>query len=191
MRPRRLLLTCCLLTTLAGAQSASRELNIMPLPASYQTEEGQLAIDQSFTVGLTGYREPRLGKAVKRFLRTLSHQTGMAFPQTCAQGLRRPWRLHRSRQQARAGTRRRRVLFPRGHECWRNPQRPNSPRHSPRSPDFSTFSTRHSQRATLFPSSASRTSLVFPGAASWSTSAATSFRWSHSAARSMAWKPSN
>jgi hexosaminidase len=82
--PRRCLpLICCLLTTVVSAQSASRELDLMPLPASYQMEQGQLAIDQAFTVGLTGYREPRLSRAVQRALHTLSRQTGVGFPQDC------------------------------------------------------------------------------------------------------------
>jgi len=83
MSLRSLLLICCLLTATANAQSAPRELNLMPLPAAYQMGEGQLAIDGTFTVGLTGYREPRLNGAAQRFLRTLSRETGMAFPQDC------------------------------------------------------------------------------------------------------------
>jgi len=83
MSLRSLLLICCLLTATANAQSAPRELNLMLLPAAYQMGEGQLAIDGTFTVGLTGYREPRLNGAVQRFLRTLSRETGMAFPQDC------------------------------------------------------------------------------------------------------------
>lgn len=76
-----MVLTCCVLTTFSVAQSASRELNIMPLPAAYQVGQGQLAVDQSFSVALTGYREPRLNSAVTRFLHTLSRQTGMTITQ--------------------------------------------------------------------------------------------------------------
>src|SRR5580693_293596 len=83
MSLRSLLLTCCLITTFASAQPAPRELNLMPLPAAYQMAEGQLSLDGTFTVGLTGYKEPRLSGAVQRFLRTLSRETGMAFPQDC------------------------------------------------------------------------------------------------------------
>src|SRR5258706_5175245 len=83
MSLRSLLLICCLLTATANAQSAPRELNLMPLPAAYQMGEGQLAIDGTFTVGLTGYREPRLNGAAQRFFRTLSRETGMAFHQDC------------------------------------------------------------------------------------------------------------
>jgi len=83
MSTRHLLLACCLLTTFASAQSAPRELNLMPLPAAYQIGQGQLNVDHTFSVSLTGYKEPRLARAVQRFLHTLSRQTGMSFPQVC------------------------------------------------------------------------------------------------------------
>src|SRR5450432_80154 len=76
-------LTCCLFSAVAGAQSASRELSVMPLPTAYQLGQGQLTIDRSFTVGLTGFREARLNRAVQRFLNTLSRETGIAFAQDC------------------------------------------------------------------------------------------------------------
>src|SRR5258706_2471535 len=72
-----IVLACCLLSTLARAQS--RELNIMPLPAAYELGSGQLTVDGNFSVSLTGYQEPRLESAVQRFLHTLSRQTGMAI----------------------------------------------------------------------------------------------------------------
>ena len=71
------------LITVASAQSASRQLDVMPLPAAYHSQEGQLAIDGSFTVELTGYKEPRLSGAIERFLHTLSIETGITFPQDC------------------------------------------------------------------------------------------------------------
>lgn len=74
-----LILACCLLPNFASAQSATRELNLMPLPAAYKMGEGQLPVDQAFSVTLTGYRELRLDRAVQRFLNTLSRQTGMAI----------------------------------------------------------------------------------------------------------------
>ena len=72
-------LVCSLLSALACAQPESRELNIMPLPAAYQLGSGQLAVDASFSVVSTGYREPRLDSAVQRFLRSLSQQTGITI----------------------------------------------------------------------------------------------------------------
>ena len=84
MSTRLLLLSCCLLTTFASAQSNPRELNLLPLPAAYQVGQGQLNVNQSFLVRLTGYKEPRLDHAVQRFLHTLSRQTGITFPQPCS-----------------------------------------------------------------------------------------------------------
>ncbi len=82
--PSRLpLLTCCLLTTLASAQSNSRELNLMPLPATYRLGQGQLAVDHHFFVNLSGYKEPRLDRAVQRFLHALSRQTDGPDPSPC------------------------------------------------------------------------------------------------------------
>jgi hexosaminidase len=59
-----------------GAQDQPR-LNLMPMPASLQTGTGSLRVDSSFTVALTGHTEPRLDRAVQRFLRQLSRQTAI------------------------------------------------------------------------------------------------------------------
>jgi hexosaminidase len=55
----------------------SRQLSLMPMPASLQMKTGQLAVDASFTVGISGHSDPRLQRAVDRFLDSLRHQTGM------------------------------------------------------------------------------------------------------------------
>jgi hexosaminidase len=52
-------------------------LNLMPLPSSYQLGSGQLLVDQSFSVALTGFKEARLDNAVQRFLDSVSRRTGM------------------------------------------------------------------------------------------------------------------
>jgi len=54
-------------------------LNLMPLPASAQPGTGNLAVESSFAVSFTGYTEPRLERAVERFLRQLARQTGLPF----------------------------------------------------------------------------------------------------------------
>jgi hexosaminidase len=59
-----------------GAQDQPR-LNLMPIPASLQTNTGSLRVDSSFTVALTGHTEARLDRAVQRFLRQLSRQTAI------------------------------------------------------------------------------------------------------------------
>ncbi|MGB2622582.1 MAG: family 20 glycosylhydrolase [Candidatus Acidiferrum sp.] len=61
-----------------------RPLYLMPVPSSVQIGAGQLKVDASFSVALTGYTEPRLDRAVQRFLRQLSLQTGI--PMTAKAG---------------------------------------------------------------------------------------------------------
>ena len=54
-----------------------RTLHLMPIPASAQLGSGQLRVDSSFSIALTGYSEPRLDRAAARFLRTLRRQTAL------------------------------------------------------------------------------------------------------------------
>lgn len=62
--------------TLLQAQTAPA-LNLMPWPASVQTDTGALKIDESFRVVFTGYTESRLDRAGQRFLERLHRQTGL------------------------------------------------------------------------------------------------------------------
>jgi hexosaminidase len=52
-------------------------LYLMPVPSSVQIGTGRLVVDSKFSVGSTGYSEPRLDRAIERFLRQLSRQTAM------------------------------------------------------------------------------------------------------------------
>lgn len=68
----------------AAATSASQtprldalEMNVIPMPASVQMGAQRLPVTQNFTVALEGYKEARLERAVDRFLRDLSRETGM------------------------------------------------------------------------------------------------------------------
>jgi hypothetical protein len=63
----------------SSSQQANRPgpLNLMPMPSYYQRTSDQMAIEQSFSVALTGHQEERLESAVQRFLRDLSRRTGM------------------------------------------------------------------------------------------------------------------
>lgn len=76
-----LLLVCIAFVISASGRQAPDSgqipLHLMPLPSKVERGSGQMLVDQSFTVGLTGYREDRLEKAGQRFLRNLSRQTGM------------------------------------------------------------------------------------------------------------------
>ena len=69
-----------------GQAARVDKLNIMPLPSDYQLGNGQLLIDNSFSVALAGYREDRLLRAVQRFVSGVSQQTGLQLSSAPAQG---------------------------------------------------------------------------------------------------------
>jgi hexosaminidase len=54
-----------------------QQLNLMPMPASVQMQTGQLVIDPSFSVGISGHSDAQLQRAIERFLDDLRRQTGM------------------------------------------------------------------------------------------------------------------
>jgi hexosaminidase len=54
------------------------DITLMPYPAKISFGQGKLAIDAEFRVALTGYKEPRLERAVHRMIKRLSAQTGIA-----------------------------------------------------------------------------------------------------------------
>jgi hexosaminidase len=66
------------LASFAAAQTQP-QLNLMPMPASVQQGTGQLAINQSFSVAVTGRRDGSLDGAVQHFTTQLSRQTGIPF----------------------------------------------------------------------------------------------------------------
>jgi hexosaminidase len=73
-----------------GRSQGQPALNLMPYPSSVQPGAGSLKIDSSFTVGLAGYTEPRLDRAIERFLRQLSRQTAIPLagkPSTSSQAV--------------------------------------------------------------------------------------------------------
>ena len=77
--PGFLAMTLTLLAARYADAQGPAQLNLIPTPASVRlTGGGSLRVDSSFSVALDGYREPRLDRAVQRFLGQLSIQT--AFP---------------------------------------------------------------------------------------------------------------
>ena len=70
-----LVLGVFLLPTVTTAQQLA--LTLMPVPASVQSGTGSLRVDSSFSVALSGHTEPRLDRAVARFLRQLARQTAL------------------------------------------------------------------------------------------------------------------
>ncbi|HEY6388610.1 MAG TPA: family 20 glycosylhydrolase [Candidatus Acidoferrum sp.] len=76
-RGLRLLVLVVLMISPSAQSQDQRPLNLMPIPWSFQIGTGRLLVDSSFSVALTGYTEPRLDRAVERFLRQLSRQTAI------------------------------------------------------------------------------------------------------------------
>ena len=54
-------------------------LPLMPLPLHVTRGEGQLKIDGGFSIAIEGYQDARLESARKRFLGTLSRETGIPY----------------------------------------------------------------------------------------------------------------
>ncbi len=71
-----LVLGVLMISPLTKAQE-QQPLYLMPAAASVQIGTGRLVVDSKFSVGLTGYTEPRLNRAIERFLRQLSRQTAI------------------------------------------------------------------------------------------------------------------
>ena len=70
------LILCAISTTLGKAQM-QQTLNLMPVPAKAQLSNGRLLIEKSFSVAISGHKEPRLERAVELFLAQLGRQTGL------------------------------------------------------------------------------------------------------------------
>ncbi len=74
-----LIVTVIVLIATAASAQPQPQLNLMPMPASVQPGSGQLPIDQSFSVAVTGTRDASLDSGVRRFQTQLSKQTGIPF----------------------------------------------------------------------------------------------------------------
>jgi hexosaminidase len=75
-----LIATVLLLSVSVNAESQTQpQLNLMPMPASVQPGTGQLPINQSFSVAVTGAHDASLDAEVQRFETQLSRQTGIRF----------------------------------------------------------------------------------------------------------------
>jgi hexosaminidase len=75
----RIILPAIVLCAMFISQSEAqiKSISLMPLPKAVQAGSGQLLIDPSFSVTVTGHTEPRLENAVELFLTQLRRQTGM------------------------------------------------------------------------------------------------------------------
>ena len=78
LRPAILCILAIIMAPLAQAQKTN-SLPLMPMPSHVTQAQGQLKVDSNFTVALEGYKDARLELARKRFLKTLSRQTGIPY----------------------------------------------------------------------------------------------------------------
>jgi hexosaminidase len=67
----------CSFVNLTASGQSNPQLNLMPMPSSVRPGTGALAVTQSFSVAIEGYREARLDRAVQRFLRDVKLRTGL------------------------------------------------------------------------------------------------------------------
>jgi hexosaminidase len=72
-----------LLTPHATAQTQNG-LNLMPMPTSVRSGTGRLSVDRSFSVAVTGFKDPALERGIGRFVAELSRETGMLLVQKTA-----------------------------------------------------------------------------------------------------------
>jgi hexosaminidase len=77
MRTLLLVFTSIPLAILAAAQQPP--LTLMPMPSTMQLGTGELLIDRTFSVAVTGFHDASLDRGVQRFVTQLSAQTGIPF----------------------------------------------------------------------------------------------------------------
>ncbi len=73
------LMLVAIVCALAVSAKAQTSLPLMPMPSSVKTGTGQFIINPSFSVAITGTRDPILERAAERFLDHLRRQTGMSL----------------------------------------------------------------------------------------------------------------
>src|SRR5439155_19951799 len=73
--PFIVLMLCSVLTPMAAQPQPT--VNLMPIPTNLGMGTGRVVIDPSFSVAISGNSDPRLQRAVERFLNDLRRQTGM------------------------------------------------------------------------------------------------------------------
>jgi hexosaminidase len=82
MRTLLLVVAAFLMLSLIGQAQNQPELNLMPMPATVQAGSGQFAVNQSFTVSISGHSSERVQHASQRLITRLSRQTGIPFTTT-------------------------------------------------------------------------------------------------------------
>lgn len=68
----------------AAAAGTPATLTLMPVPSSMALHEGRLIIDSTFRVAIVGHTDPRLERAVQRFITRLARRTDLNLPHDVA-----------------------------------------------------------------------------------------------------------
>jgi hexosaminidase len=82
IRISRLFLALLLASPSMTPAQESHSVPLMPMPAHFQLGEGRFLVDSSLAVDLRGTADPRVKRAVDRFLGRLSRRTGVAYGAT-------------------------------------------------------------------------------------------------------------
>src|SRR5262249_43335481 len=77
MRTLQFVVTALLFSNSIAAAQAPSPISLMPVPAKLEAGSGQLAIDQLFSVAVTGVKDARVANGAARFIDQLSLQTGL------------------------------------------------------------------------------------------------------------------
>ncbi len=79
-----------LLFVSSAVAQTERQLNLVPMPSSVQLGTGQLKIDQSFSMAVTGSPDGSLERGQQKFLAQLSQLTGIRFRPRAGGGVAPP-----------------------------------------------------------------------------------------------------
>jgi len=71
----------CAFFSFSFADDSTMKLNLMPVPAQVELQNGQFRLDSTFTIAVTGQPDQRLYQGATRMLRRLSGRTGLFFSQ--------------------------------------------------------------------------------------------------------------
>jgi len=74
---RSFLIAACLLTKMFLYAQTDNRFNLMPVPASIETNNNKIAIDQNFSICIKGNANKRIYAEASRFIRRLSNHTGI------------------------------------------------------------------------------------------------------------------
>src|SRR6266851_4135011 len=93
----RLLLNATFLFSVFAAAEAQQRVSAIPMPSVVQFGSGQLKIDRSFSIAITGFRDAALERGVQRFVAEMSLQTGLPFRSKLSEGSNPTLLIHAER----------------------------------------------------------------------------------------------